>query len=168
MDAEGLRFSFHVAGASVSEVCSASELEPFQTNTWLIAVGPLSYGAGSFGLSFGAGGGIGKAKCFVRLFEMAYRRQFNRSFNMDNLKDDTMGSLLVRLGAVLFSVGAIAIVCAMAFGATPRSRAAVWVRGALQRQEDYTRAGWNMYRGGLALTISGVVIIILAFAGWSR
>ena len=72
-----------------------------------------------------------------------------------------MESWVGRVGVVLFFVGFGCIVGAMAFGAESHSRAAVWFRGAMQRPGDYTSVGWRVYQVGVAISLAGMIAIVV-------
>lgn len=72
-----------------------------------------------------------------------------------------MESWVVRFGLLLFVVGFACIVSAMAFGVQPRSRLVVWFRGVMQRRNDYTGVGWRIYQGGVALSVIGIIAMVL-------
>lgn len=72
-----------------------------------------------------------------------------------------MESWIVRFGLVLFFIGFACIVSAMAFGVESHSRLVVWFRGAMQRRSHYTAVGWRIYQAGVAISLIGIIAIVL-------
>ena len=73
-----------------------------------------------------------------------------------------MRTLIRVAGLVLLAVGLASVVIAMTFCTAPKGRGIVWLRGSLQRPDHYTKVGWRLYRGGLAVAVLGLLVAVIA------